>query len=125
MAHQDISTGRFTFSRFCIRGHDTSTTGRNVYSACFECVKVASRKHGYKKRYGITIDRFNAMFAAHLPNCAICEKPQSALNQKLNVDHDHVTGRIRGLLCASCNKNLGIIENRPFCLKASLYLQEK
>jgi Recombination endonuclease VII len=36
--------------------------------------------------------------------CAICEKPGSAFNKRLSVDHNHVSNKIRGLLCYRCNK---------------------
>lgn len=36
--------------------------------------------------------------------CAICEKPQSYFKRRLNLDHNHKTGKLRGLLCYRCNK---------------------
>lgn len=117
--------GLFISARFCVNGHDTQMTGRTKKSACIECSKVGYRKHQYKKRYGITIEQFNEMFEKQNGLCAICGAHQSKLKQTLNVDHSHINGKVRGLLCPSCNKNLGILENKDFCLKASLYLQEK
>jgi Recombination endonuclease VII len=38
--------------------------------------------------------------------CAICKKPRSAFKNKLSVDHNHKTGRIRGILCYYCNRRL-------------------
>lgn len=40
----------------------------------------------------------------HGDKCGICGKPRSAFKNKLSVDHSHVSGRIRGLLCFRCNK---------------------
>ncbi len=40
----------------------------------------------------------------HGDQCSICKKPRSAFKNKLSVDHNHVSGKIRGLLCFSCNR---------------------
>lgn len=125
MATKNSLTGRFVPARFCINGHDTQITGRNKYSGCLECIKVASRKRGYRKKYGITIDQFDAMLEKQNNCCAICGTHQLKIAKRLAVDHNHTTGTVRGLLCPSCNKNLGILENREFCFKATLYLGGK
>lgn len=62
--------------------------------------------------------------------CAICKKPETIKNQNgevrsLAVDHDHSTGRVRGLLCFRCNVELGILENREFSSAAQAYLRVK
>lgn len=46
----------------------------------------------------------NQLIALHGDKCAICKKPRSVFKNKLSVDHSHVSGRIRGLLCFRCNK---------------------
>lgn len=64
------------------------------------------------------------MVAAQGGLCAICRRPQtgrwkSRLKQ-LGVDHDHVTGEIRGLLCDGCNHGLGSFRNDPALLAAGI-----
>ncbi len=57
------------------------------------------------KKYGITKDDYDSMIAV-VPGCAICGfEPQKEYG--LKIDHDHVTGRVRGLLCDRCNHGLG------------------
>jgi len=46
----------------------------------------------------------NDLIAKYGNKCAICEKSRSAFKNNLSVDHDHRTGKIRGLLCFRCNK---------------------
>lgn len=51
------------------------------------------------------IDAFRQdLIDKHGNECAICEKPRSAFKKNFAVDHDHMTGKIRGLLCFRCNK---------------------
>ena len=57
--------------------------------------------------YGITTDDYNDMFIEQAGQCAICGIHQSELKKKLHVDHNHETGKVRGLLCDGCNIALG------------------
>ena len=64
--------------------------------------------------YGITVEIYNLMWLTQRGLCAICLMPERAHNQygplRLAVDHDHETGKVRGLLCRSCNGALGAME---------------
>lgn len=62
------------------------------------------RNFNLKKRFGIDISKYNEMFSAQNGVCAICKQPSP---ESLHVDHDHVTGKIRGLLHRKCNLALG------------------
>jgi hypothetical protein len=44
------------------------------------------------------------LIAKHGDKCALCDKPRSAFKNRFSLDHNHRTGKIRGLLCFSCNK---------------------
>lgn len=65
------------------------------------------RKYRLQKTFGITIEQYNDMFLKQDGCCAICGKHQSEFKITLSVDHDHITGKVRGLLCGSCNTTLG------------------
>lgn len=82
------------------------------------------RNAEYKRYYGITVDDYNRMYAEQDGQCKICSRPQFEMKQALSVDHDHVTRKIRGLLCIRCNNRLATLEDKEFCAKASLYLAE-
>lgn len=60
-----------------------------------------------KKNYGITLDQYDEMFAKQKGVCAICSQPEVSKREYLCVDHDHASGRVRGLLCHDCNIGLG------------------
>lgn len=88
--------------------------------------------HRLKISFGITVEDFEAFFRQQNFCCAICGKsfPENLLDtlsakQKfpLVVDHDHVTGKIRGLLCSNHNSGLGLFEDNALLLrKAATYL---
>jgi recombination endonuclease VII len=81
--------------------------------------------HKYaKKKYGLTVDSFNALVASQKGACAICQKQMTATRDQ-HVDHDHKTGKIRGVLCASCNHLLGNARDRVDVLERAIcYLLE-
>lgn len=60
----------------------------------------------YRKKYCITVDVFNAMMKEGHGACWICEWKPGPEHKRLNVDHCHKTGRVRGLLCMFCNKKV-------------------
>ena len=80
-------------------------------------IKDRMRKHLLEKSYGMTIEQYDALLKAQDGKCAICKKVETYVNyrtrqvKRLAVDHDHKTGRVRGLLCNRCNRALGIVEN--------------
>lgn len=70
-------------------------------------------------RYGLTVERYDAMLAEQGGVCAIChEKCKSG--RRLSVDHEHDTGRVRGLLCGNCNQGLGRFRDSPELFMAAL-----
>jgi len=65
------------------------------------------RRSQLKHRYGITLDDYNNMFESQGGCCDICGRHQTEFQNRLAVDHDHETGAVRSLLCASCNSGIG------------------
>jgi len=76
------------------------------------------------KQYGITADEYVALCLAQDDRCAICGQPETGFRRgqvrTLSVDHDHDTGRIRGLLCFRCNSALGLMADDPDRLAAAI-----
>lgn len=79
-----------------------------------------------QRTYGITIEDFDAMLSKQDGTCAICDgrNSDSARNRRMTVDHDHETGKVRGLLCFTCNTSIGKLGDTYEALqKAADYLK--
>jgi hypothetical protein len=63
-----------------------------------------------RRNYGITIEDYERRLVEQDGKCAICGEPTSEGGERLAVDHDHETGKIRALLCRRCNSVIGFIE---------------
>jgi hypothetical protein len=71
------------------------------------------------QRYGLDIDEYLKLLAIQGGVCQICNRPEF-----LNIDHDHLSGKARGLLCSSCNYALGCLKDDPrLLLEAWAYLK--
>ena len=62
-------------------------------------------------RYGITVEKYEEMLISQRHMCAICGISQSKLKNLLSVDHCHKTGKVRGLLCSTCNWAIGAFKD--------------
>lgn len=72
-------------------------------------------------RYGLTPEHYEALLSAQGGRCAICGGRPTG---NLHVDHDHNTGKVRGLLCGRCNPALGAFQDSPRILLAAVrYLE--
>lgn len=81
------------------------------------------------KSYGLTTDGYNKLFSQQNGVCAICGQPETKKSfgkhiRRLTIDHNHKTGKVRGLLCNGCNVGLGnFLDSVEFLLKAIKYLK--
>ena len=84
------------------------------HGSCKECFKKKSKKQRNPerakelellRRYGITLEDYYKMDQS----CNICGSSEEGRGFKMNVDHCHSTGKVRGLLCNSCNRGLGLL----------------
>ena len=84
---------------------------------------LANRRSYLKRKYGITLERYDEMLAAQGGVCAICRRePNPKIS--LHVDHDHESGAIRGLTCFRCNQAMGAFAEDPTLLRAAaVYLE--
>lgn len=79
------------------------------------------RNKWYLRKYGITVDHYERLMAFSDGCCWICGNKPSG--RRLAVDHCHITGRVRGLLCFFCNRGLRWFKDTPsFLERAAQYL---
>lgn len=83
-------------------------------------VKTINRRSRLKRFFGITLEQYDGMLAAQGRCCAACGSSDSGDRRfdTFAVDHDHDTGKVRGLLCANCNRALGLVKDDPDTLVA-------
>lgn len=80
----------------------------------------------YEKRYNISLKDYNNILTQQSNCCGICKEHKNNFKQSLCVDHCHITGKIRGLLCKTCNKALGHFkDNLDTIQKATSYLKNQ
>lgn len=110
--------------RFCGEVIDPTLHRRRVYCS-EECrkkeVSVLQQLQNRElqlKRYGLTVESFDALLASQGGVCAICAGP--ATGRGWHVDHCHDTGRVRGVLCHQCNVGLGHFHDDPVRLRAAV-----
>ena len=112
---------------------DKNPTGiHGVRGTCRECRgsnKERTKRHNIKAKYGIVLKDFMTMYENQGGCCAICNKEMElyATRDKVadvaNIDHCHVTNKVRALLCNHCNTGLGkFMESTDLLLKAVNYL---
>ena len=113
----------------CAKGHpyDEENTIHSVTSKgaprrwCKTCEK-ANQARQRVKRYGITVDDYAEMLVSHENKCGICGREFS---RSPHIDHDHNTGKVRGLLCYPCNSGLGQFQDSPEILKKAVEYLER
>lgn len=81
------------------------------------------RRNGHLvRKYGITADEYDEMLSKQSGGCGICGRTFGRI--RLAVDHDHKTGKIRGILCENCNMGLGMFKDDTKLLSAAIeYLE--
>lgn len=107
-----------------------SKDGHHYY--CRECSKKFSAKFeldnpDYKlmKNYGISKEDYTSMLKNQNHSCAVCCTPQKSISRALDVDHDHQSGKVRGLLCNKCNQALGLLkDNLQYITNLRNYLEK-
>lgn len=116
---------------------DNLCSGRAI--RCRKCNGIYNRKYPElsrkeyaqnwqrQKKYNLTPEEFEAFWITGQGKCWICknklEKPRATRGQLPDVvaiDHDHITGKVRGLLCNKCNKGLGFFNDDIELLKKAI-----
>lgn len=78
------------------------------------------KKSELKRKWGLTYEAFEALISSQGNKCAICRAPLIMRSRSTNVDHDHITGAVRGILCMGCNTGLGKFRDDDTLLGAAI-----
>ncbi len=72
------------------------------------------------RKFGLTLDQYNQILLSQGFSCGICLSTESGGHGRWHLDHDHYTGKFRGLLCHNCNRALGLFKDSPHNLTRAL-----
>jgi len=86
-----------------------------------ESTKQYRRQWMLENRYGITQEEFDVLKEQQGGRCAICDTEC----EDLHIDHDHLSGKVRGLLCGSCNRAIGLLKEDPAVVRKAVEYLEK
>lgn len=137
--------GRFCCRRSYIHGHQRANKATYVQRATAwnknnperrrliagrHYVKTEDDKRNYRLQYeyGITLAEYNDLVMSQCGLCAVCGNPETKVQRsrecRLSVHHDHVSGDVLALLCAKCNRGMGLMSDNPELLRRAALVQE-
>jgi len=120
---------------FYLKSTKTKKYNRECRKCCYErklkwqrteSGKNSSRTTKLKRRFGITPEEYGNLYRIQNGLCKICGNPETKIHrstgdiQRLAVDHEHNSGKIRGLLCTSCNLGIGNFKDSTVLLKKAI-----
>ena len=110
------STGTRNWSSWCNPCHRSYNRERYRNDPKYRALilnrdKVKARNERLLRVYGISAAEYDVIFTNQRGQCKICG--EKAKTKRLSIDHDHDTGRIRGLLCNNCNAAVGFLKDDP------------
>jgi len=126
-----------SLSQFNVRAYKSGKFGHRSY--CKKCGNVAAirwrkdhpdivsgwdRNKRLKNTYGITQKEYDAMLRSQHGRCAICRSRSTHFKYGLAVDHNHKTGKVRGLLCIKCNTAIGNLKTAWLLARAISYFEK-
>lgn len=85
---------------------------------------MSSRKSHLLRRYGLTPEQWDEMFAAQGQCCAICGGSEPGSSNGWETDHCHHSGAVRFILCTHCNRGLGAFKDNPALMRKAADMLE-
>lgn len=124
--HEGVETRREALPKYCCSSCKVDKEATEFYlkdrngrrdTTCKACRIIAQRE----KTLGVTQEQYLSMYKKQQGRCGICENRLYSKRYKaFAVDHNHETGRIRGLLCTNCNTGLGLFKDDPIRLQRAI-----
>ena len=116
---------------YYLKNKERHNLGSKVYAEKNrEAIREYKKRHYIKTKrqhisnirmrvYGISLEEFESLFHQQGGKCGICLS-QLTLGKGAHLDHDHVSGKIRAVLCSTCNTGLGQFKDNPVLLQAAV-----
>lgn len=123
--------GKYFTGEPCKNGHIAERWNYN--GMCVVCKReadkasniTAGKRYRIKKLYGLTEQEVDKMYVEQNNKCGVCDNEFDSTHEVM-IDHCHTTGKVRGLLCITCNWLLGHSKDNPeLLMKAANYLIER
>lgn len=125
----DCKDGRRPVCKICIREQQKETYARNRKNRQQKqrewgaANRDYQRENNLRKKYNIGVVEYEQMFVSQGGKCGVCGLPEIVCDKagklkRLAVDHNHETGKIRGLLCQKCNQALGLLDENPVIIRS-------
>ena len=113
----DVEKSRAYYKELYYKNRDACRAASDNYKAKVKDTpeyKAKVRNWNYKRMYGITTEEWDAKFAAQGFVCEACGSPEPRSKRGVGwaTDHDHETGKLRGIICVYCNVALGKVEDK-------------
>jgi len=113
------------YCKTCVKAYYVAHKGKGIGKGKrklprTDAQRVKQRTHNLRLHYNITPEEYDALFAQQEGKCKLCHQPPKE-GKKLFVDHNHKTGKVRGLLCHKCNQ--GLVEDIEWHRTAIAYLE--
>lgn len=122
MYHRDPEKRRAYGKAYYSANRDRVLARQRVYDSTHS--NVDRMRKSRMKAFGLTPSDYDALLLAQGGVCKVCGATKPGGNGRFVVDHDHKTGKVRGLLCTRCNLMLGCArDDRSILSSASLYLR--
>jgi hypothetical protein len=99
---------------------------REQYHKFYLKYKDKDRNRRLFKTYGLTTEDWNKLLESQNYSCAICKRDlKQEITKHIHVDHNHETGKVRGMLCHQCNAAIGLLrEDKDIILSSLNYLEK-
>lgn len=98
---------------------------KRSYRNNIEYMKNKTRRLHILQNYNLTLNDFDVLLNSQDNKCAICESKEPKGKGNFHIDHDHQTGKVRGLLCHKCNTGIGLLNDDIALLNKALQYLEK
>ena len=125
-SHKDFYNSKATKDGKSYRCKDCDSVARkNYHQKHYHSVREKHRVNSRKCLYGLSNEQFEKLLLTQGGKCKICYvvlDQSFGLHHKHNklvVDHCHITGKVRGLLCTMCNKGIGLLKDDPEIVMAA------